>query len=167
MQNNNRKLNVQDLQSKIMSACRSKIGVLDSDFLCQSVGLVGIKDPLCVSEKTTLLETINMLQKNSLGCVVVTEQSGELIGIFSERDVLIKVAAKINNLEQQIIKDFMTLNPITISPEDPIAYALNLMSEGGFRHLPVIDEQNLPIGLISVKDIVDYIVKRYTEDLLS
>lgn len=59
------------------------------------------------------------------------------------------------------------MNPVTISPETTIAYALNLMSHGGFRHLPVVDEQGLAIGVISVRDILDRISELLVQDLMS
>ena len=60
----------------------------------------------------------------------------------------------------------MTRNPVTLPPDGSIAFALNLMSQGGFRHLPIVDQDRIPLGVISVKDVIDYLVEAYTTALL-
>ena len=54
-----------------------------------------------------------------------------------------------------------------LAATDPIVYALNKMSVGGFRHVPLVDEERRPVGIISVKDIVDYIVDFFPNDVLT
>ena len=59
----------------------------------------------------------------------------------------------------------MTRDPFTIKPNSPVAFALSLMSEGGFRHVPIVDEDGMPISTLSVRDIVDYVVAKVSDDL--
>jgi CBS domain-containing protein len=61
----------------------------------------------------------------------------------------------------------MTKEPMTVTPEVTLAYALNLMSQGGFRHLPVVDDAGRPSGVLSVKDVIDLIVSQFVEDALA
>jgi CBS domain-containing protein len=61
----------------------------------------------------------------------------------------------------------MTEDPEVLTPDDPIAYALNKMSVGGFRHVPLVDRARRPVGIVSVKDIVDYLVDIFANDVLT
>ena len=72
---------------------------------------------------------------------------------------------KVESLSAAMVEDFMTKDPVRESPEASIAFALNLMSHGGFRHVPIVDQDNIPIGIISVKDVVDHIVKCMLEEI--
>jgi CBS domain-containing protein len=70
-----------------------------------------------------------------------------------------KVVGKVADLEGVSVDQFMTRNPIRERPEASLAFALNLMSNGGFRHVPIVDQDDMPIGIISVKDVVEHIVR--------
>jgi CBS domain-containing protein len=62
-----------------------------------------------------------------------------------------------------MVKDFMTASPITERPDASLAFALNLMSNGGFRHIPIVDQDKMPIGVLSVKDVIDHIVAKMVQ----
>jgi CBS domain-containing protein len=57
------------------------------------------------------------------------------------------------------VGDFMTKDPVREKPEASLAFALSVMSHGGFRHVPIVDQDDVPIGMVSVKDVVDFFVK--------
>src|SRR5207237_2001975 len=95
---------------------------------------------------------------------VLGEEGERLAGIITERDLLLKLAR--DDLTPPI-RDFMTSDPEVLAPEDPIVYALNKMSVGGFRHVPLVDAEHRPVGIVSVKDIVDYIVDFFPNDVLT
>jgi CBS domain-containing protein len=61
----------------------------------------------------------------------------------------------------------MTRNPESLTPDDPIAFAMQLMSVGGFRHVPLVDSDGRPVGILSVKDIVDYLVEHIPGEILN
>jgi CBS domain-containing protein len=90
---------------------------------------------------------------------VIVGSDGRVQGIFTERDCLMKVLGKVSDLSLPI-SDFMTRHPICERPDASLAFALNLMSNGGFRHIPIVDQDNIPIGIVSIKDVVDHIVKK-------
>lgn len=161
----------QDNQQKINLAlqlmCQTRVGVLDSNFLCQSLSVVSPREPLCVLPNTSLKEVAAGLAKNQVGCVLIIDEKRCLAGIFSERDWILKVAQKEAALLNTPISQHMTVNPVSTKMDTTLAFALNLMSHGGFRHLPILDDDQRCVGIVSVKDIVDYIVERMTSDLLS
>jgi len=154
------------LHRALKLAGRQRFGVVDSNFLAQSVSTLSPRQPVCVSESLPVKEVIVVLQQHRIGCVLVTNERGTLTGIFSERDCILKILSSPGQLSSPV-HHFMTRNPVAEAPDITVAYALNLMSQGGFRHLPLIDEHAVPVGMISIKDVVDYIVGTLTEDLLA
>lgn len=155
------------MSEAIRIACETNFGVLDSGFLCRSVSTLNPRAPLSISTDTPVASVLRALKDNKIGCVVIVDSRGAISGIFSERDCILKVIGSDKNLETTPISEFMTKDPVTESPDATLAFALNLMSHGGFRHLPLVDGDNHPIGIISVKDVVDYIVESYVSDLLN
>jgi len=67
---------------------------------------------------------------------------------------------KLSDYSNVAVLDVMTKKPIRERPEASLAFAINLMSNGGFRHIPIVDQDDVPIGIISVRDVVDHIVKK-------
>jgi CBS domain-containing protein len=98
--------------------------------------------------------------RHGIGCLVV-ERDGELVGIVTERDVLNKISEKLP-LDQPVA-EFMTVAPTTIESTESIAYALNTMDLGGYRHLPIIDDDGKAVGIISVRDILRFLCIRFAE----
>jgi CBS domain-containing protein len=155
-----------ELNAAIRMANEPGFGALSSEFLSKSLSVLGPKTPLCVTEKSSVKEVIELLQKFSVGSVLILDEQGKVSGIFTERDCLLKVIGKEINLNKTAITDVMTKNPETQKLDGTIAYALNLMSLGGFRHIPLVDDDGIPVGIISVKQVVDYLVNSFNEDLL-
>jgi len=114
---------------------------------------------ITVQASATLQEAVENLQQHHIGCLLVSGDGGTLEGIFTERDLLNRVAGKKLDWSECRVSDFMTRDPETLRPDDRIVWALNLMHMGGYRHVPLVDEQNHPVGVISVKDIVEFIVE--------
>jgi CBS domain-containing protein len=116
----------------------------------------------CLGPTTSVAETLSRLKGKNVGCVLITGVGGALIGIFTERDVLYKVAGLIVKTEALPIESLMTSRPIALPLRATVAHALHLMSIHGFRHIPLVDEENRPVGFISFRDIVRYLGDRYT-----
>jgi CBS domain-containing protein len=114
-----------------------------------------------VLDERMIREPIRLL--HPLGCLLVVDD-GRLLGILTERDLLLKLER--GDVERPV-RDLMTPDPEVLSPEDPIVYALNKMSVGGFRHVPLLDDAGRPVGIVSVRDIVDYIVDFFPNDVLT
>ena len=83
----------------------------------------------------------------------MVNESVELVGIFTERDVLLKVACKGDAIREEPIANYMTKNPKTMDESQTAEEAAKMMQAGNFRHIPIVNEINKPIGIISIKDI--------------
>lgn len=116
---------------------------------------------ISISPETTVGAAIQNLVEKKIGCLLV-ESNGELVGIFTERDVLNRVSENPNVMDQPV-KAFMTRAPATITLDDSIAYALHAMDLGGYRHLPVVDGDGKPQAIISIRDILGYLCDRFAE----
>jgi len=150
----------------IKSVCTRGGGGISPDFLCRSIGSLNLPNPVLVKLGTSLSVVLSELRRNKIGSVLVVDQSGMLKGIFTERDCILKLSGFGSELESLVVDNYMTKDPTTERPDTTVAYALNLMSHGGFRNIPITDTQGFPIGVLSVKDVVDALVQSFTKDLL-
>src|SRR5262249_47049737 len=119
--------------------------------------------PIALAPSASLAEAVRLMREHRVGCILVVED-GRLVGILTERDLLLKLDDA--SLDRPL-HDLMTPDPEALSPDHPIVFALNKMSAGGFRHVPLVDDAGHPVGIVSVKDIVDYIVDFFASDVLT
>jgi CBS domain-containing protein len=98
----------------------------------------------------SVLEATQRMAEQHVGSVMITE-SGRLVGIFTERDALKRVLAAGLDPTRTRLADVMTRHPQTVTPDVVLGHALHLMFEGGFRHVPVV-EDGRPVGMISARD---------------
>ncbi len=155
------------IRGLIKDYCKTSFGALDSSFLCQSISALSPKIPISVPPEMSLIEVAQVLAEQKIGCVLVVNSKGAVIGIFSERDCVRKIVAKGIALDSRTVGEFMTPDPVCQPADITVAYALNLMSHGGFRHLPLVDSDHLPIGIVSVKDVLDHLVNGFFDELLN
>lgn len=120
-----------------------------------------------VNEGESLSVVLEILAKNNIGCILVVNEEGKLSGIFSERDLITKVIPSGVLFHSTRVSEWMTKGPLAERADVTIAFALTLMSQGGFRHLPLVDQDSRPVGILSVKNVVDYLVSTMVSDLLS
>jgi len=121
------------------------------------------KVPITVSVDSTLSEAMSTLLDERIGCVVV-EEDGKPVGIFSERDALMKVGGRADELGDQPISMFMTENPSTLDLHAKVAFAIHRMSLGSFRHIPIVTDDGDLTGIISVRDILKYLMDNLGDD---
>jgi CBS domain-containing protein len=113
---------------------------------------------VCVSRNTSLYDVAKKMNEKKIGCVLVMEKKA-LVGIVSERDILYKAFRRRDKDPSQImVESVMTPSPETLNHDDTLAYALNRMSLGGYRHIPILKNKEV-VGLVSVQNIFKYITK--------
>jgi len=108
-------------------------------------------------------EAARLMKKNNVGAVMVVEGT-RLVGIFTERDGLFRVLATKRNPQATTLRSVMTRNPKTVSPDKPFGYALFMMFEGGFRHMPVV-ENGRPVGIVSSRDALGPDLQQFSEEM--
>lgn len=118
--------------------------------------------PVVVQPTVTVEEAVKLMYKEGVGSVVIVSPEGNVIGIFTERD-LVRLIGEGKPLTVRI-GDVMTKNPVTIYEDEAITKAVTLMAERRIRHLPVLDRTGRLKGVISARDIAS-IFGRYLEEL--
>ena len=105
------------------------------------------------------MQAMELMRERDIGAVMVVSGS-KLVGIFTERDALLKLGTEAVALGDRPVAEFMTPQPQTLRLDAKIAFALQRMDLGGFRHVPVMSRDDEPVGVISVRDILDYITEK-------
>lgn len=117
--------------------------------------------PVSVTTEASVAEAIDVMLSENVGCVLITDAEGKLVGIFSETDVVRRAAGTIDDLSAVAVEELMTPRPSTLPADVPIAHALHLMGLHGFRHVPLVDADERPSGVISSRDIVEFIQENF------
>ncbi|HBN45810.1 MAG TPA: CBS domain-containing protein [Candidatus Marinimicrobia bacterium] len=141
-------------------------GIEEGVSLDDPLSSLALRRPFVVSTGTSLSKGIKKLQDRSLGCLLV-ENDGQLAGIMTERDILLKITGKGLDFEKEVVDNYMTPNPEFLQMEDAVAYALNRMVVSGFRHVPIVDENNKSVGVVSLVDIVQQVANALGEEILN
>jgi CBS domain-containing protein len=121
--------------------------------------------PVTVAPTATVARAAELMRKKKVGAVLV-KKGKELVGVFTERDLVARAMAT-RSWGSAPVKKFMSPKPETLKVGDPVAYALNKMSVGRFRHVPLLDASGTLVGMVSIRDIVDFIVELCAEEILN
>ena len=116
----------------------------------------------CLDVDLSIVDVISKMQEitpqhsRGRGAFLVTKNS-ELVGIITERDLIRRIVSPQKDINKMILSQVMTNQPETLTKEDPIVFALNLMHLGRYRHVPLVNDENVPVGIITSKNIAQYI----------
>ena len=125
--------------------------------------IIDQQNPLTANAELSVAEAARLMKERHVGAVLVVRE-GRLAGIFTERDAVFRVIAEGRDPARTAIADVMTPNPRTIAPDRPFGHALHLMYEGGFRHVPVV-EDGRPLGVVSARDALGPDLEQFMADL--
>jgi CBS domain-containing protein len=110
------------------------------------------KDVVTAKRDEPLEDVVKKMVEKGVGSVVVVDDGGRPIGIFTERDLLLKVVGAGRPLSTPV-GEVMTPDPITAKPDWSLTRTLEIMVHYGFRHLPVVSDEGMLIGIVSIKDL--------------
>ena len=116
-----------------------------------------------ISPETPVHEAVEKLSDMHIACLLVTEEK-KLIGVFSERDVLSKVALEFDKVKDQPVREVMTLNPIYVHETDSAVVALSVMAQCGYRHVPVLDLNDSLVGIISPQRVTEFLQSHFVKE---
>lgn len=106
-----------------------------------------------VNDQLTVAEAAALMASQGIGAVVALMDGG-MSGIFTERDLLVKVAAAGRDAATTLVAEVMTADVATITVDDTVETAVAKMRDGGFRHLPVVDASGEPFAMLSLRDLI-------------
>jgi CBS domain-containing protein len=134
--------------------------------LSDKIRTLDLPPPLTVESGTSVRQVIETVQRRGAGCVLVS-QDGRMIGIMTERDVLMKVVARDVNHDDPV-DNFMTREPYSLTPDDSIAEAITLMNREGFRNVPIVDAASgKAVAIFRIQDVVNYLAESFPEQVLN
>ena len=119
-----------------------------------------------IPEDATVAKAVELMRRKKVGAVMVVSKKRpkRLVGLFSERDLLNRTLS-LRGYGRLAVSKVMTRDPQALRPRDSCAYALNKMSVGRFRHIPLVDENHVPVGMLSIRDVIDFLVELIPEEI--
>ena len=136
---------------------------IELDLLNRPLGELIAQDYVTVDRNLSVCEVVQRLNEHDRHFAIVLD--GDVIaGIFTERDILYKLADQFDARADTRVSEFMTPDPETLQCDDPVAFGLNRMMVGGYRHIPIERDGKLA-GVVSVRDILGYMLDRFGDSL--
>jgi CBS domain-containing protein len=142
----------------------------DAALVAEPLSEIPVREPLILAASASVTDAMRAMQREHRGCVLVTDDGtklSKLVGIFTERDVLLRIVDRGKNPATLPLSEVMTPEPEVLSVKSTVAYALNKMTVGGFRHVPVVDEEHRPAFVVSVRDIAEFLVAAFPREVLN
>jgi CBS domain-containing protein len=122
------------------------------------------QEPVSAPATMSAMEAARLMKQHNIGALTVIE-ADKLVGVFTERDALFRVLAGGMDAIKTTLADVMTRNPQTIHPNDGFTHALQIMHDGHFRHLPVVEDGRL-VGIVSVRDALGPELEAFVYEML-
>jgi CBS domain-containing protein len=130
-----------------------------------SVTLLETDDFVCVRPDATLREAIEQMKKDEGGCAIVCDEGGQVVGIFTERDLLNKIVGRDVDMDSPV-GDWMSATVATLTKGATVGDAVRVMDEKSYRNIPLVEDGRL-IGSISVFDVITYLAESYPKETMN
>ncbi len=147
-----------------------KRDVFDAHLLQEPLTALPSRRPICFKGSDAVSEAMQAMQREHRGCVLITEDGtsrSRLAGIFTERDILLRIINRGRNPATVTLDEVMVRDPESLALNATIAWVLNKMSVGGFRHVPAVDDDGCPQIIVSVRDVVQFLVEAFPSQILN
>ncbi len=122
--------------------------------------------PPAVKTDATVMDAVELMAEAGVGAVAVMEKD-QLRGIFTERDVMLRVVLKNRNAARTHVSEVMTSPPQTVTDDLPMEEALNFLLEKHIRHLPIVDREGRLLAMLSLRNLLEHMVEHLEHELHS
>ncbi len=161
-----------EFEDEYSAALGSEFRELKGALLSDTIHTLEPAEPLCIPETATVHDTVVQMVARRQPGVLIVNQEGRLVGIFTERDVLTRVvgpgvAGPGLDVHRTPISQVMTRDPEALALQDRVCYAVNRMSVAGYRTIPLVDAERRPIGIVTVTNIIKWLAHIFPEAILN
>ncbi len=119
-----------------------------------------------LDQNSSIEKAIKQMSEKEITSIIVTENN-KLIGIVTEKDFFKKVLGQNLDIKKNTLQKIMTKDPVTLHANDSIAYILTNMKLGGYQHIPILDSDDAPISVITIREVIDYVVDFFPKELIN
>lgn len=155
-----------DEEIKIMRERDEEPTTLSSATFKAPISDLSLKKVITLDVSASLQDAVKLMQKHKFGSVVITDE-GKVAGIITERDILLKVAGIITDYASTTVAEVMTKDPLRLRTDDKIAFVMHNMHVGGFRHIPIVNDNDEVISIVSIKDVNSFILDHFPESVMN
>jgi CBS domain-containing protein len=120
--------------------------------MTQSIREIMTKDPVTLSQNSTIIEAARAMREADAGPILVTDDSEALFGIVTDRDIVVRAVAEEQDPTSMKLSEIATRGLNTLSPDDSVEDAIRLMRDNDIRRIPIV-ESNRPVGIVSIGDL--------------
>ena len=156
-----------EFQDEYSESLETDFRKLEGALVSDTVKVLAPSEPIKLTEQTTVQDAIGQMAEKRRAAVVVVDAEGRLVGIFTERDLLRRVAVPGRDPRRTRLAEVMTRDPEVLAPDDLIAYAINRLHHANYRTIPLVDDQHRPLGIMTVNDIVQWIAELFPEAIVN
>jgi CBS domain-containing protein len=128
---------------------------------------IPLREPARARTDTPLIDVVSAMHEMRRGATIIEDDQGRIAGIFTERDLMVRVEHGDSSWHRQPVGEVMTRDPVRIAPTESLSTALRRMRQTGCRHLPVTDDQGKTAGVVSIRDLLAHIAEYFPEEFLN
>ena len=132
-----------------------------------SLRVLALRDPITVRPGTSLAACIEIIRDTgSADSVFVTDVNGRLLGVLTERDIFARLVGQVVDLNRPV-ESIMKEHPWTLNTDQPVRHAIDLMQTGRYRNVPLVDDDDILVGVVRPVDVLKYLAEAFPEELLN
>jgi CBS domain-containing protein len=132
---------------------------IEREILEDRVRDLELTQPPTIGMNEPIRAALSALVAHKVGALLVVDDHGKLVGLLSERDIALRYAGHPDCHPDLPVSRFMTPSPVTVTPSEPLAYVLQKMDAGNYRHLPVVEGDKI-VGMVSVRGVLRFLTER-------
>ncbi len=155
-----------DEELAIMEERASEPPVIRADVLNEPIEVLCTKPAVFIEAQASVADAVRTMQERRFGSLLVRD-GPKLVGIVTERDVLYRVAGADPAILRRAVTEIMTPSPETLQAKDPLVFLMNKMHVGRFRHVPIVDEHGAPLHVISLRDVLRWLLEHFGTTVLN
>ena len=140
--------------------------MVDDIFQTDPISSLGLPPPVSIGRDATVGAALTAVKRHGMGYVLIVDDQRRPVGIMSEREVLLRIVARDVKYDAAVDK-FMSECPETLTARDQIARAIKLMTEGGERNIPIVDDAGRAVAVLRTLDIIHFLGEAFPAQVLN